>query len=134
MSTFSIISLDYNPTKFSTKALLLRKDLDELFVNEGTYDSPTYVSLGAGLIIRKFTTANDTQNIIAGLSGAITVMIYSDTELMTAGGVEIIIDASVDNTLAQITGIVVDYYKPAVSVSIKSNSSFVGTAIVAVQA
>ena len=117
------IALDYNPTKFPTDALLLRKDLSQVFFNSSSYDVPTYTNIGSGVSYNTFVADGITFNPLAGLSSEELTMLTTNTELVTNGRLDIIVDGVV------IEGIVLGevstqrFYKPSSSLSIKSTAT-----------
>ncbi len=92
MTIVDAASLDYNPTKFGLETLLFRKDSKKLFVNTGTYDTPVYTEIIAGLSDNKFTAEAQQWNPISGLSAEKIQLLTLDMTRATRGGLRAIID------------------------------------------
>ncbi len=123
MGSLENIALDFNPSKFSPKAILYRTDLKQFFINSATYEAPNYVNVNEGITTRKFT-ADEIWNPITGLSSEQLNLVHIDAENATNGQLDIIVDGTVIKSV--ISGAVSEFLiaAPSTSLSIKAHAGF----------
>ncbi len=114
------IALAYEPANFGIDNLLFRTDQKKLFVNSGTFESPVFTEIVAGLSEFKFDSHPQQWNPITGLSGEEIKMLTVDTSLVVNGAIEVIIDGSLDSTKLLGQAASHEYVLPTSSVSLKT--------------
>ena len=123
MVSLETIALNYNPSKFSTKAMLDRTDSKQFFINNGTYESPNYVNVNEGITTHKFTT-NETWNAISGLSTETLHLVVIQPELVTNGITEISIDGTVTKQFINGAARALEIVAPSSSIDVITRTAY----------